>query len=190
VNNTKLILAALSASAVASMATPALAGPSEDAFASFQQVCTATGSEFGAAIAAADSAGWKAAQVTADTMPNVSVTDKQARDKTIGNDNLTLFATRGVMASKAGNITVSTCTVSSEKADAASLIALTQKWLGAAPASTTPTKTGFRYALTGVNPGPVPEGGISAAVSGDGMVLMSVQSGPGKTILDIEKFKK
>lgn len=187
----KLSLTAAAALSLTAAAGQAFASPSDDAFNDFRTVCGAAGTDFPAVIAAADAGAWKPTQITADTMPNVSITDKQARDKKIGADNLALFVTRGLMHLKTGgDLNVTTCTVSSDKADPATLVALTQKWLGVAPQSVSPTKTGFRYTLNGADPAAVPEGGNTAAVNGGGLVLMSVQSGGGKATLDIEKIKK
>ncbi len=188
----KLSLAAFAALSMTAAAGQAFASPSDDAFNAFRAICGTAGTDFPAVVAAADAGGWKATQITADTMPNVSVTDKQARDKKVGEANLALFVTRGLMHSKAGDLTVTTCTLSSDKANGPALIALAQQWVGTPPHDTTPTKTGFRYSLNGADPAPapVPAGGISAAVAAGGMVLMSVQTGGGKATLDIEKFKK
>ena len=186
----KLTPGAMVALSLAALAGPALAGPSETAFENFRAVCGATAAEFPAVVTAADGSGWKNTQIVTDTMPGVSITDKQARHKPVAGDTLALFVTRGLAHTKTGDIGVSTCTVSSGKADFAALVSLTQQWLGMPAHDTTATKVGFHYTPNGAAAAAVPDGGLDAAAGGAGMMLMSVKTGGGQTTLDLVKLKK
>ncbi|MBS0411276.1 MAG: hypothetical protein JSR86_15260 [Proteobacteria bacterium] len=180
----------LAAAAMIASAGPVMAGPSEDAFDAFRTVCGATAGEYPAVIAAADGAGWQNTQIVTDTMKGVSITDKQARHKPVNGETLALFATRGVAGKPGDTINVSTCTISS-KADFATLVSLTQKWLGMPAHDTTATKVGFRYTPAGAGAAAVADNATSAAAAGAGYMMMSVNSvGGGQVTLDLVKLKK
>src|SRR5579871_4044884 len=93
VNPTTLSLA-IAMTALA--AGPALATPANDAFNSFKQVCGDTHGDYAAvSAAAAGGAGWKPSQILADSLPNVTISDRLTRTMTLGDVTLMLAATTG-----------------------------------------------------------------------------------------------
>ncbi|HEX7758394.1 MAG TPA: hypothetical protein VF459_02750 [Caulobacteraceae bacterium] len=179
----------LAAAALTALAGPALAGASEDAFASFRSICGDTAADFPGVVKAADAANWQPDTQEVTSMDGVVVSDKLSRKKKSGDAAMELTASHGV-AAKFGNAGVSICTVVSNKAEFGSVVSQVQGWLGMAPHDAAPTKTGFHYTPNGTAFAAVPDGGFDAAAAGGGMMLLTVRNAGGKVTVDLIKLKK
>jgi hypothetical protein len=170
-------------------AAPVLAAPAtgDAGFDAFAKVCAETHADYPAVVAAADAHGWKATEVTSDTMNGVAVTDKLSRASKVGGAALTLFAWRG--AAK-GGVQVSACTVRVTKADFAGVQGAAQGWLGFAPQDATPKKAVFRYTEADGAHHALASTEYDAAAAGTGMEILTVSSDAQGTVVDLLKIKK
>jgi len=181
------ITLSLIAAAAISLAAPVCAAGEDQAFGAFRALCADTAADYPAVVAKADAGGWKPAEIVAETMKGVSVTDKTSRTQAVGDAVLTLFAWRGVTPT---NVKVSDCTVRIERAGFADLQAHAQTWLGMAPQEATPQKAIFHFTDAGTTHRAITSAEYEAAAAGVGLEIMTVTAdGPGAT-LDLLKIKR
>jgi hypothetical protein len=178
------IAAALSAAAV-----PMTAAASP-AFDEFQAICWGTSDDYVAALKAADTSGWHETDVTAPDEPGVSVTDKAAREKAVdGGGRLTMLISRGLRHLSNGDVKVTTCKISYNKADA-SLITAGQAWVGGAPDNNDPTLAIFFVGLGSGKPDHVGKAGADAALKGAGLTILKFQQDSDAAILVDQSYSK
>ncbi len=180
-----------SALALAVLAAPMAAfaaGPEDEAFDAFQQVCMNTAADYSDAVKTADANAWTDTQLTAALPAGVSNTDKSARAKILDKTNLSLFLTRGVGK---GGFVMTTCTINSDHGALGDLPARVQSSLGVAPLrsddqSATFHVTGGKGAWRNV-----PDDAIEAAVGAPGgLNMINVKIEGGVVILDYIKATK
>jgi hypothetical protein len=167
-------------------AAPAFAAPADSNFAAFVQICADTQADYPAVVAAADAQGWRPAQVNADTLPGVTVTDTLARDKNAGGATLALYAWQGAK----GAVHVSECKVRIGKAKSADMQTAAQTWLGFAPQQATAKKATFEFTDDGGAHKALTTADREAAAAGAGMQILTVTGDQDGVILDILKIKK
>ncbi len=184
------ILVAVAAAVLAFPLSAFAADAANDpAFDAFRKLCADTGADFPTVVKAADADGWRDAEVIADDLPGVSVTDKAARAKGTGTDVVTLRATRGLRSVKSGDITVSTCTVRGDNAPPG-LLDRVQAWLNMAPLSTDTGKASYLLTYDGTTRTVLAQAGIDAAVGKGGAHLLKFKQDGASEILDYERFSK
>jgi hypothetical protein len=187
----RILTLSLAAAVLAGAATPALANDSDIAFNSFNKVCGATAAEYPAVVAAADGDGWQNTPVIGDnSMPKVSVTDKAARKKVVGAQNLVLVTSRGLAQTPNGPLTVSDCTMHSDTGDLAAVEARLQTWLGFAPTSTAADRATYRFTTDGSAIKAVTDANANDAVAGAGLQVLTVSRNGGSLTVDLLKIKK
>jgi hypothetical protein len=179
------------AAAVLAFPLSALAADADPALDAFRTLCADTGADFPAVVKAAAADGWTDAEVMADDLPGVSVTDKAARSKGKGTDEITLRATRGLRTVKTGDITVSTCTVRGDNSPPG-LLDRVQAWLNMAAMSTDKDSGKASYLLTydGKTRTVLAQADIDAAVGKGGAHLLKFKQDGTSEILDYERFSK
>ena len=128
------LLALASLAALALPASTALADNADPALDAFQSICLASPNDYVSVIKAADAAGWTETELIPETNDAISITDKAAREKTLGDVHLTLLVSRGLRHTKGGDVSEADCKVSTEKADPG-VVEKTKSWLGFAPDS-------------------------------------------------------
>lgn len=180
-------LAIAAALAVAATPMTAAASPALD---EFQAICWGTSDDYVAALKAADAAGWHETDVTAPDEPGVSITDKAAREKPIdGGARLTLLISRGLRHLSTGDVKVTTCKLSSSKADP-SLISAGQAWVGSGPDNTDPTLAIYFVGLGAGKPDHVGKAGADAALKGAGLTILKFQQDSDAAILVDQSYAK
>ena len=185
------------AAAVLALPLAATAADSDPAFDAFRAICGDTNDNFPTVVTAAATAdGWQDANVMGDDFPGVSVTDKAARAKGEGTQMITLRATRGLRTAKEGDITVSTCVISSANVTPG-LLGRVQAWLKLTPASTDSDKdTGVdkaSYLLTLDADGArqaITQADVAAAVGKGGAHLLKFREGADGEVLEYDRFSK
>jgi hypothetical protein len=185
-----LLRMTLAAAAATALAAPAAAATADDTFNAFKQVCGDTHADYAAAVSAAQKSGWKTTDAMADTMKGVTITDKAARTRTITDQTLLLFATRGTAKAGGGDVGVQTCTVQTDRGAFPDLTARTQAWLGMPPAATTDVTATFRFTQDAGAYKAVAASELDAAAAGAGMDIVTVRRDGSKATLDFVKIKK
>ncbi len=160
---------------------------SDPTFEAFRKLCGDTHAEYANVKAASDADGWKDAEVLADDPPNVSLTDKMARAKGAGSGEMRLRATRGLQATKTGNIVVSSCVVSSD-GGAPGLLDRAKAWLKVDPWTTDTGKESFLLTFKGDTPAVLAQADIGAAIAAGGAHLLKFKQDGATEILDYERF--
>jgi hypothetical protein len=184
-------LSLLAAAAALALPMAALAQSSDPALDAFESVCGTAGGAYTAVVqAASPGAGWADTPVVADDDPAVSVTDKLARTKSVGGVDLTLLATRGLRHTKSGDIPVSTCKISTNKADPA-LLPAAQSWVGSAPDAAPDSTLAVYY----VKPGPgkpnhIGQAGLNDAMAAGGFAILKFQENADSAILVYQTYSK
>ena len=181
-----LIKTSLMAVAMAAMAAPAFAADA-DVFDAFRQVCGDTAADYPAVVTAAETSGWKAADLLADPMKGVTITDKTTRTKGVGDTGLSLFAWRGTAKD---NVKVSACTIRMDKATMAGLEAAARTWAGFDPQSPDAAKNVFQFTQNATGRVAVAAGGFDAAAAGAGMEILTVKADSKGGTLDLLTIKK
>jgi hypothetical protein len=181
-----LAFAALTAPAAA-LAAPT--GP-DAALDEFRNICGASGGDYTAIVKAADASGWADAQPRAEADDTVSVTSTSAKAKTVDGVDLMLLATQGLMHTKSGaQVPVSTCKISSNKADA-DLMARAQAWMGFAPDSGDATLATYFVKPAAGKPQHVPQNQLNAALASGGFSIVKVQQDSDGAILVYQTYSK
>src|SRR5471032_2747199 len=154
------------ATALSAVAVPMTAAASP-AFDAFQSICWGTNDDYVAALKAADAGGWSNSNVTAPDEDGVSITDKAAREKAADGGRLTLLISRGLRHLSTGDVKVTTCKLSYDRADP-TLIDAAQNWVGGAPDAGDKTLAVYYVGLSSGKPDHVGKAGMGAALSGPG----------------------
>jgi hypothetical protein len=175
----------LIAAAAAALAFPVAASAADPALDAFESICWKTSADFPAVVQAADSGGWTNAELMADAMAGVSVTDKTAREKIGGGSDLKLLATRGTK----GDIVVRTCTISA-KGGQAGLLDRAKTWLGVAPQSSDAGKATYLVTLDGGKIVALAQGEVDAAVAKGGVHLIKFHQDGTNETLDYTRISK
>jgi hypothetical protein len=184
----------LAAVAAAAMTLPlsATAAPSGDAaFDAFRTLCADTGDDYPAVVKAATADGWQTAEVLADDLPGVSITDKSAWAKGTGSSEVRMRVTRGLKTVKTGDVTISTCTVSTDNAPTG-LLDRAKAWLNMAPMDLDPSNGKVAYLLTvdGSSRVVLAQADIEAAMNKGGAHLLKFKQDGQSEVLDYERFSK
>jgi len=140
-----------------------------------------------AAAAAAD--GWHDTQVLADDMPGVSITDKAARSKGSGSSEIRMRATRGLKSLKSGDVTISTCTVSTDSAPPG-LLDRAKAWLNMATMDSDTDKASYLLTVDGTTRAVLAQADIPAAMNKGGAHLLKFKRDGDGEVLDYERFSK
>jgi hypothetical protein len=186
----RLLSLAASAAMLAVPMSVAHAQGADPAFDAFQKICWGTNGDYLGAIKAADADGWTEASVVAETAGPVSITDKAARAKVVGSQNLTLLVTRGLQHTKGGDVKVDTCKLTASKPDAA-LIGEGKTWLGgAAPDSGDATLAVYYAKLAPGAPAHVASTGLTDALNAGGFVVLKFQQDSDAAIMVYQAFSK
>jgi hypothetical protein len=178
------------AAALAALALPAATSAQDTgdpAWASFQQICWDTAGDYLGAVKAAGAGGWTDADLVANDDPAVSLTDKTAKSKTIGEAQMSVMITRGLRKMKSGaELKVSQCEVTSNKPDP-TLLREGQAWVGVAPDSADPpdqpTLTVYFVKAAAGKPAHVGVAGSNAAMSSGGLGVLKFQQEKDSSIL-------
>ena len=185
------LLALASLAALALPATAALAATGDPALDAFQSICLASPNDYLSVVKAADAAGWTATELVPQTDEAVSVTDKAAREKSVGDVHMTLLVSRGLRHMKDGDVTEADCKVSTEKPDPG-VVDKTKSWLGFAPDGGDATLAVFFVRPGGGQPAHI-EGGSAAlksAMDGGGFSVIKAQQDQGSSILVYTRYSK
>jgi len=185
-----LLRMTLAAAAATALAAPAAAATADDTFNAFKLVCGDTHADYAAAVTAAGKNSWKQTNVMADTMKGVTVLEKAARTRSVNDQTLMLFVTRGTAKAGGADVGVSTCTVQTDRGAFPELTALTQAWLGLPAAVTTDTTATFRFTEDGGVHKAVGPSDLDAAAAGAGMDIITVRRDGANATLDFVKIKK
>jgi hypothetical protein len=183
-----LMAAAAALSLPAAASTQAGGDPALEAF---RSICWNASGDYGAAVRAADNAGWKDAAVQADSDASVTVTGQSAREKDLGDGaDLTLLVTQGLQHTKGGDVKVATCKISMNKADKA-LMGAGQSWVGAAPDNGSDPTLAVYYVKPGSgSPAHLTQSQLGAALSAGGFGILKFQQDPGASILVYIAYSK
>jgi len=176
------------AAAISAAAVPMTAAASP-AFDAFQSICWGTGDDYMAALKAADADGWTNSDVKAPDEEGVSVTDKAAREKAVDGARLTLLISRGLRHLSTGDVKVTTCKLSYDRADP-TLIDTAQNWVGGAPDGGDKTLAVYYVALANGKPDHVGKAGAGAALSGAGLSILKFQQDADAGILVDQSYSK
>jgi hypothetical protein len=187
----RLLSLAASAAMLAVPMSVAQAQGADPAFDAFQKICWGTNGDYLGAIKAADAEGWTEASVVADTAGPISITDKAARAKAMGGQNLTLLVTRGLQHTKAGDVKVDTCKLTASKPDAA-LMGEGKSWFGglAPDAQPEPSLAIYYAKLAPGAPAHVASAGLNDALNAGGFVLLKFQQDSDAAIMVYQAFSK
>jgi hypothetical protein len=179
------------AAAVAALAFPlSAAAQTAPTFDAFQQLCWNTSDDYLAIVKAAGDAGWKVADVTAPDEEGVSVTDKAAFEKALdGGGRVTLLVSRGIRHVSSGDLKVTTCKLSYNKADAG-LIGAAHSWIGDGPDNADPTLAIYYVSAANGKPNHVGKAGMGAALSGAGLSILKFQQDSGAGIVVDQTYTK
>jgi len=179
------------AAAACALAMPmsAAAASGDPAFDAFQSVCWNTGGDYLAAVKAADADGWKDTNVVAETEQGLSVTDKAAREKQVGNMNYTVFISRGLRHISTGDVKEQTCKLVVDKPDNA-LVGEGQAWVGVAPDGGDPTLAVYYVKLAPGKPDHVGKDGINAAMAAGGFGILKFQQDSDSGIMVYQGYSK
>jgi len=188
-----LALAAAAAVLAVPISTQAQGAP-DAAWTSFQHICWDTTGDYVGSIRAAAADGWADADVVAEDDPAISLTDKAAKSKTVGSEQLSVLVTRGLRKMKDGSqIKVTTCKVTSS-GPGAGLIHMAQDWVGAAPDSAdpadAPTLAVFFVKAQPGQPDHVGSAGAGAAMSAGGLGVLKFQQEKDGSILVYTVYSK
>ena len=119
----------------------------------------------------------------------MSVTDKAAREKVVGNVHLTLLVSRGLRHISSGDIKEQICKLSVNKADAG-LVAAGQSWVGAQPDSGDPTFSVYYTKLAPGKPVHVGKDGANAAMAAGGFGVLKFQEDSSSGIMVYQSYAK
>lgn len=184
-----LIRTALAAAALAAIASPVLASDADNTFNAFRQVCGDTRADYASSLAAAGQNGWRNTDVMGNSMPNVTVVEKAARTKSLGDASLMLSLTHGT-ATKDPTVNVYTCTLQTDRGGYPMLKAAVQAWLGFDPATTSESVTTYRFTEEGGKLRAADASEFNTAAAGTGMQILTVKRDGNDAILDYVKIKK
>jgi hypothetical protein len=176
------------AAAISAAAVPMTAAASP-AFDAFQSLCWGTSDDYMAVLKAADAGGWTSSNVTAPDEDGVSITDKAAREKPMDGGRLTLLISRGLRHLSSGDVKVTTCKLSYDKADP-TLIDAAQNWVGGAPDGGDKTLAVYYVALSSGKPDHVGKAGAGAALSGAGLSILKFQQDSDAGIMVDQSYSK
>ena len=185
------LLALASLAALALPASAALAATGDPALDAFSSICLASPNDYLSIVKAADAAGWTETELVPEANDTVSVTDKAAREKSVGDVHLTLLVSRGLRHTKGGDVTEADCKVSTEKPDPG-VVDKTKSWLGFAPDSGDATLAVFYVKPGGGQPAHI-DGGATAlntAMSSGGFSVIKAQQDQSSSILVYTRFSK
>ena len=178
------------AAAVSVLAIPVSAAAADTTFSAFQSICFATSDDYLASLKTAGSAGWTETQVTGGDEDGVSITDKAALEKPGDNGGrMTLLVTRGIRHIKSGDLKVTTCKLSYDKADP-SLTSAAQAWIGGAADGGDATLAVYYVALTPGTPNHVGKAGMNAALAAGGLSILKFQQDSDAAILVDQSYSK
>jgi hypothetical protein len=180
------IVAAACALAVPMSAAAADADPVFDAF---QSICWDTAGDYLASVKAADTGGWKDTDVVADTEAGLSVTDKAAREKQVGNKTYTVFISRGLRHISTGDVKEQSCKLVVNKPDNA-LVGEGQSWVGVAPDAGDPTLAVYYVKLAPGKPDHLGKDGINAAMAAGGFGILKFQQDSDSGIVVYQGYSK
>lgn len=188
--NRTTLLALAAAAAFAFPASAALAeGTGDPALDAFQSLCRATGNDYNAVGKAAAAAGWGTAQLEPDAQDGISITGKAAWEKTFGAQTVTLLESTGLRHTKAGDIPMTSCKISTNKPDAG-VVDRAKAWLGFAPDGGDATLAVF-YVKSGTGqPEHIPPSGLQDAMNSGGFSIVKVQQDAASAILDYQSYSK
>ena len=176
------IIGPVLAAAVASLALPAASSP---AFDTFRQVCGDNHTDFASIKAALAAPGWAPADVLPNSMEGVTPTEGVARVRTVGSQQITVYAWIGMK----GAFHLTACTAKVTKIDLSAAAQESQAWLGFAPESSAGGKSTWRYGETGGVRAAVQQAGFQAAADGGGLFFFNVFADHGEAVLDLLKIK-
>jgi len=177
------------AAAVCALGAPVSAAAADPVFDAFQSICWDTGGDYLASVKAADASGWKDTNVVADVEAGLSVTDKAAREKQVGNQTYTVFISRGLRHISTGDVKEQSCKLVTNKADNA-LVGEGQSWIGAAPDAGGPTLAVYYVKLAPGKPDHVGKDGINAAMAGGGFGILKFQQDSDSGIMVYQGYSK
>ena len=180
-----LALAALGAFAVPLAAAAETPDP---ALAAFEAVCVANANNYTGALDAAKAAGFVDTQLIPPTDETISITSKQAREKVVGTEHLTLLVSQGLRHLKSGDISEADCKISTDQADDG-IRERTKLWLGFAPDSSDDGLSTF-YVKTGAQPIHIEPSGLNAALAAGGFSVIKAQQDTASATLVYTTFSK
>ena len=176
--------------AVSLLALPVSAAAADTAFAEFQSVCWGTSDDYVAALKVAAADGFRDTDVTAADEEGVSITDKSALEKQGDNGGrMTLLISRGIRHISSGDLKVTTCKLSYDKADP-SLTSAAQAWIGGAADGGDATLAIYYVALASGTPNHVGKAGMGAALSAGGLSILKFQQDSDAAILVDQSYSK
>lgn len=184
-------LALASLAALALPASAALADTSDPALDAFRSICLANPNNYLSIVKAADSAGWTETELVPETTDTMSITDKAAREKSVGDVHLTLLVSRGLRHTKGGDVAEADCKVSTEKPDPG-MVDRAKSWLGFPPDSGDATLAVFYVKSGGGQPAHI-DGGPAAlnnAMADGGFSVIKAQQDQASSILVYTSFSK
>ena len=185
------LLALASLVAIAAPAAAAYADTGDPALDAFQSICLASPNDYLSIIKAADAAGWTETELVPEPNDAISITDKAAREKTLGEVHMTLLVSRGLRHTKGGDVSEADCKVSTEKPDPG-MVAKTKTWLGFAPDSGDATLAVFYVKPGGGQPAHIDGGSaaLNSAMTNGGFSVIKAQQDQGSSILVYTSFSK
>jgi hypothetical protein len=182
------------AAALSLLAVP-LAAHAQDsvdpALADFQKICWSSAGDYLGAVKTAAADDWADADVVADDDPQVSLTDKTAKSKSVGDNQLSVLITRGLRKMKDGSqLKVETCKISSSKPDGA-LVSEAKTWIGAPPDSAPDPTLAVYFVKPGAGaPDHVGQAGSNAALAAGGLGILKFQQERDGSILVYQVYSK
>jgi hypothetical protein len=178
------------AAAVSVLAIPVSAAAADTTFSAFQSLCFATSDDYVAVGNAAKAAGWTETEVTGGDEDGVSITGKAALEKPGDNGGrMTLLVTQGIRHLKSGDLKVTTCKISYDKA-IPGLTSEAQAWIGGAADGGDATLAVYYVALTPGTPNHVGKAGMNAALAAGGLSILKFQQDSDASILVDQSYSK
>ncbi|MFI4934424.1 MAG: hypothetical protein ACHP7N_07385 [Caulobacterales bacterium] len=188
-NRSQAVLALTLASLALPITASAATAGDDAALSAFQTICADTTADFPAVLKAADAAGFTEANLIADADPTLTVTDKDGREKSVGGATLRMLAIRGTKTSPGGQLTLSTCKISTDKADNG-LLAKAQSWLGIPTDSSDKGMASYLVTVNGGARTPLTHAQIGASLSAGGAHILKFQEDAASASLVYQKFTK
>jgi hypothetical protein len=178
------------AAAVSVLAIPVSAAAADTTLSAFQSICYATSDDYLAALAAAKAGGWSETAVKDSEEDGVSITDTAALEKPGDNGGrMTLLVTRGIRHISSGNLKVTTCKISYDKA-IPTLTSEAQTWIGGAADGGDATLAVYYVAMAPGTPNHVGKAGMNAALGAGGVSILKFQQDSDASILVDQSYSK
>jgi len=178
------------AAAVSLLAIPVSAAAADTTLSAFQSICWGTSDDYLASLAAAKAGGWSETEVTGGDEDGVSITDKAALEKPGDNGGrMTLLVTRGIRHISSGDLKVTTCKISYDKAIPA-LASEAKAWIGGAADGGDAVLAVYYVAMTPGTPNHVGKAGMNAALAAGGISILKFQQDSDDAILVDQSYSK